>query len=119
MGRSDRLIIGRVPHGPIVCGQRRELAIVVDERAADCGMPGRDHLPDDECVIADRKAIYQRERQPGQGIIEDGQAERVPMPARSRAELRRVRPAEEAREIHLVVGEQVNHNVLRHLDGPP
>jgi hypothetical protein len=82
-------------------------------------MPGRDHPPQDEGVVPDRKVAGQLEQQPGQDIIEHGQAERVAMPARLRTELGRVRPAEPARQLRLAVGEQVDHDMPRRLDGSP
>jgi MFS family permease len=104
---------------PASLRQRRELAVVVYQRPAGRGMPGRDHPPQDERVVSDGKVARQREQQPGQDIIEHGQAECVTMPARSRTELRRVRPAETAREVRLAVGEQVDHDMPGRLDGSP
>src|ERR1700722_17865894 len=70
-------------------------------------------------MISDRNMAGQREQQPRESIIEDGQPECVTVPACSRAEFLCVRPAEKIRQVHLAVGEQVDHGMPCFIHGCP
>lgn len=111
-----------LPKAAIFCrggDEPGELTVMVDERPAAGYLFGLDDPADDQFVIPDWEVADERQREPGQNVVEHGQAENAAMPSCSWAEFRCSWMGEVVRELFLALSEQVDDNMAGRLDGHP